>query len=123
MTRELTGVVQRGDKRGQWLKGILDLCVLGILVDGEAYGYEITAQLAERGIGEVKGGTLYPALTKLENDGLATGSWRAGDGGPNRKYYRITEAGLAYLAQESAGWQALAASAADLMGLPDRARH
>lgn len=115
-------MAQRSDKRSQWLKGILDLCVLGILVDGEAYGYEIAGRLAERGIGEIKGGTLYPALTKLENDGLATGIWRAGDGGPNRKYYRITQAGAAYLAQESAGWHALTASAAALMGLPERAR-
>jgi PadR family transcriptional regulator PadR len=81
------------------------------------------ARLAEQGIGEVKGGSLYPALTKLENEGLVTSLWRAGDGGPNRKYCRTTEAGMAYLAQESAGWQALAASAADLMGLPDQARH
>ncbi len=108
------------DKRSQWLKGILDLCVLGILVDGEAYGYEIAGRLAEQGIGEVKGGTLYPALAKLEDDGHVIATWREGDGGPNRKYYRITRAGTTFLNLESAGWQALADSAAELMGLPDR---
>jgi PadR family transcriptional regulator PadR len=113
-------VARHSDKRSQWLKGILDLCVLGILVDGEAYGYEIAGRLAERGIGEVKGGTLYPALAKLEDDGHVVATWRAGDGGPNRKYYRITPSGTAHLALESAGWQALADAAGELMGLPER---
>ena len=108
------------DKRSQWLKGILDLCVLGILVDGEAYGYEIAARLADDGIGEIKGGTLYPALAKLEEDGNVVATWRTGDGGPNRKYYSITQTGAAYLALESAGWQALADAASGLMGLPER---
>ncbi len=108
------------DKRSQWLKGILDLCVLGILVDGEAYGYEIAGRLADDGIGEIKGGTLYPALSKLEEDGHVVAAWRAGDGGPNRKYYSITQTGTAYLALESAGWQTLADAAAELMGLRER---
>ena len=108
------------DKRSQWLKGILDLCVLGILVDGEAYGYEIAGRLAVDGIGEIKGGTLYPALAKLEEDGHVVATWRTGDGGPNRKYYEITETGAAYLALESAGWQSLADAAAHLMGLRER---
>ncbi len=113
-------MARRRDKRSQWLKGILDLCVLGILVEGEAYGYEIAGRLADDGIGEIKGGTLYPALTKLEDDGYVVATWREGDGGPNRKYYRITQAGSAYLDLESAGWQTLADSAAELMGLRQR---
>lgn len=108
------------DKRSQWLKGILDLCVLGILVDGEAYGYEIAGRLADHGIGEIKGGTLYPALAKLEDDGHVVATWRTGDGGPNRKYYSITPTGAAHLALESVSWQAFADAAAELMGLRER---
>ncbi len=109
-------MARHSDRRSQWLKGILDLCVLGILIDGEAYGYEIAGRLDDGGIGEVKGGTLYPALAKLEDDGHVVATWRAGDGGPNRKYYSITQSGAAYLALGSAGWQALADAAAVLMG-------
>lgn len=104
------------DKRGQWLKGLLELCVLGILSGGEAYGYEISAMLAEAGIGEVKGGTLYPALAKLEEEGLVSPVWRSGEGGPNRKYYRITEVGRAVLAEDGARWLALSRAASQLIG-------
>ncbi|MEO6570248.1 MAG: PadR family transcriptional regulator [Ilumatobacteraceae bacterium] len=118
--RRTGGVIQlarHSDKRSQWLKGILDLCVLGILVDGEAYGYEIAGRLHRDGIGQIKGGTLYPALAKLEDDGYVAATWRTGDGGPNRKYYSITQTGATYLAVESAGWQTLADAAGVLMGL------
>lgn len=104
------------DKRGQWLKGLLELCVLGILSRGEAYGYDISGTLADAGIGEVKGGTLYPALAKLEDEGLVSPVWRSGDGGPNRKYYRITDQGRVVLADDGARWFALSQAAAQLIG-------
>ncbi len=103
------------EKRSQWLKGLLDLCVLGILTRGEAYGYEIARTLEEQGIGEVKGGTLYPALAKLETEGLVEATWRSGEAGPNRKYYLITESGRRALVAESAGWAEFSAAASRLI--------
>ena len=49
------------DVPNPWLRGALDLCLLTLLYDGEAYGYELAARLAGAGVGEVQGGSLYPA--------------------------------------------------------------
>ena len=77
----------------EWLRGVLEVCVLRVLADGETYGYAIASRLANSGLGVVKGGTLYPLLNRLESAGLVIAQWRAGDGGPGRKYYVLTGAG------------------------------
>jgi len=97
----VTSIEQR---RGQWLKGVLDLCVLARLSLGEAYGYELARRLEAVGLGEIKGGTLYPLLNRLERDGLVTTQWQASDQGPNRKYYRIAAAGKDALGEAMPAW-------------------
>jgi PadR family transcriptional regulator PadR len=94
------------DRRAQWLKGVLDLCVLGVLATGDAYGYELAQRLEGAGLGEMKGGTLYPALTRLDEEGSVTASWRPSERGPDRKYYAITETGRTRLDTEAAQWAA-----------------
>lgn len=89
-------------RRSQWLKGVLELCLLGVLRDGEAYGYQISQRLERAGLGVVKGGTLYPRLTALEASALVDIEWREGDGGPGRKYYRLTPLGRSTLVEASA---------------------
>ena len=103
----------------QWLKGVLELCVLAVVAEGETYGYAIAQRLETVGLGQIKGGTLYPILLRLEQDGLVISSWGAGQGGPGRKFYRITEAGTADLNQRSADWQAFTATAALLLPRSD----
>lgn len=88
----------------EWLRGVLSLCVLGILSDGPTYGYAISQRLAAAGLGAVKGGTLYPLLTRLEQDGFVEASWQAGDGGPGRKYFTLTPAGRSELATRARSW-------------------
>jgi PadR family transcriptional regulator PadR len=92
------------DRRQQWLRGVLDLCVLGALSRGESYGYEIGQRLEGSGLGAIAGGTLYPALLRLERLGLVVADWRAGSGGPARKYYRLSDEGAATLRKASAEW-------------------
>ena len=94
------------DPRRQWLKGALELCILGILRDGPAYGYDLAQTLAGAGLGEIKGGTLYPALTRLEDNGHVTTEWRPGPSGPNRKYYAITTSGRQWLDEKTDEWHA-----------------
>ena len=77
---------------------------------GEAYGYELARRLEEIGFGATPGGSLYPALLRREKLGHLRAEWRAGDGGPGRKYYALTPAGREALASESAQWHAFAAS-------------
>ncbi|GGT49074.1 PadR family transcriptional regulator [Streptomyces purpureus] len=92
------------DRRSSWLKGVLDLLVLSCLTEGESYGYEISKALAEAGLGEIKGGTLYPVLNRLEEAGLAVGEFRVAERGPGRRYYHLTEAGRRHLATETDAW-------------------
>ena len=91
---------------GEWLRGVLGVCVLGILESGPTYGYAIAAALADGGLGTIKGGTLYPLLGRFEEAGLVTVEWRAGDGGPGRKYFSLTPAGTAELNRQAAQWRA-----------------
>jgi PadR family transcriptional regulator PadR len=88
----------------EWLRGVLEVCVLRVLEDGETYGYAIAARLAESGLGVVKGGTPYPLLNRLESAGLVIAQWRAGDGGSGRKYYVLTDAGHQELQGTAAQW-------------------
>lgn len=103
-------------RRAQWLKGVLELCLLGVLAGGEAYGYEISQKLEEAGLGEVKGGTLYPRLAALEAASLVEVEWRQGAGGPGRKYYRLTPRGRSELTEASAEYDRFTAVARGLIG-------
>lgn len=92
------------DRRASWLKGVLDLLVLASLTGGESYGYEIAKTLAGFGLGQIKGGTLYPVLNRLEEAGLVSAEFRVADRGPGRRYYHLTEEGRATLAEQSGLW-------------------
>ncbi|GHH51800.1 PadR family transcriptional regulator [Streptomyces candidus] len=92
------------DRRSSWLKGVLDLLVLSCLTEGESYGYEISKALAGAGLGDIKGGTLYPVLNRLEEAGHVVGEFRASARGPGRRYYRLTGDGRAALARQTGAW-------------------
>jgi DNA-binding PadR family transcriptional regulator len=94
------------DPRSQLMKGALPLLVLGALESGELYGYEIALRLGARSDGVVapSEGSLYPTLHRLEAQGAVTAAWRASDRGPRRRYYRLTQAGHALLAQQREAW-------------------
>lgn len=87
-----------------WLRATLGLLALRALSTGPSYGYAIISELERHGFGTIKGGTLYPLLTRYEAAGLVSTEWRAGDGGPGRKYFDLTERGHAELARLSADW-------------------
>jgi len=90
--------------RRQLLKGATPYLVLAILRDGELYGYQITQRIRERSDGAFapSEGSLYPTLHRLESDGAVVATWRAGERGPRRRWYRITPVGLATLASDEA---------------------
>ena len=103
---------------GEWLRGVLDVCVLAVLAEGTTYGYAISARLDELGLGAVKGGTLYPLLTRLEQAGLVTTQWQPGVGGPGRKYFALTDDGRADLARRGAAWRAFAGLTSAIVDAP-----
>src|SRR5688572_4951477 len=96
------------ERRSQWLRGVLDLCVLGVLAQRESYGYELIQSLHAAGLDGIQGGTLYPVLLRLQRGGQVAAHWREGGSGPARKYYRITPAGTETLRRSAADWEAFA---------------
>jgi len=99
----------------EWLRGVLELCVLAVVAEGETYGYAVIASLREAGLGTVKGGTLYPVLARLEVEGLLASSWRDGDSGPGRKYYAATHLGRQALQDRTDSWRTFTSRAGGLL--------
>lgn len=88
----------------EWLRGALGVCVVHVIAAGPTYGYAIASSLSDAGFGTVKGGTLYPLLARLEESRFVEVEWRAGDGGPGRKFYALTAAGRAEHERQSGAW-------------------
>jgi PadR family transcriptional regulator, regulatory protein PadR len=111
--------VGRSPLRTELLKGAMAYLVLAVLREGEQYGYQVAAQIRERSDGAFapSEGSLYPTLHRLEADGALTATWRAGDKGPRRRWYHITEAGLGALAAHEAEWDAFTGAVARVAAL------
>jgi PadR family transcriptional regulator, regulatory protein PadR len=92
--------------RAEELKGHLTGLLLAALEDGPRHGYAVIESLREATGGRIDlpTGTIYPALRRLEDAGLVTGTWSAG-AGRRRRDYRLTAAGRRALARERAAWQ------------------
>ncbi len=95
---------------GDLLRGHLDLMVLSVLERGEAHGYEIVQRLGTLAAGalQLKEGTLYPALYRLEEAGMIKARWESGANerrGPRRRIYRLTSKGSSELARQRDTWR------------------
>lgn len=93
-----------GEWPSDWLRATLGLFVLRALQAGPSYGYAIIGDLEQHGLGTIKGGTLYPLLTRFETAGLVATEWRPGESGPGRKYFALTELGLTELGRLRNEW-------------------
>ena len=94
----------------QFLKGILTMLLLRLLTDIQDYGYSVVERLRDLGLGDVKEGTVYPALTRLETRGWLTSELVPSDQGPARKYYRTTSEGVAEMERQEAAWKTVVAA-------------
>jgi len=92
--------------QGQALKGHLDVLLLASLDRGPRHGYAILEWLEQRSGGELKlaAGTLYPALHRLEQDGLVRGQWHEPPGERRRREYALTKKGERALVTRSHDW-------------------
>ena len=93
-------------RRTELLRGVLDLCLLAVIDQGPAYGYEMTRRLRDRGLSNVGEGSIYPLLGRLEREGLVETYRAASNGGPPRKYYRPSSTGRLALATGVSEWRA-----------------
>lgn len=96
--------------QAQLRKGTLEGCILKIIDRGPTYGYAIATTLRDSGFADLTEGTLYPLLLRLERKGLIAAEYRAGSGGPSRKYYQLTPDGAQCLAEFVAAWQTTGAA-------------
>ena len=89
------------------LKGTLDLLVLKTLARGPEHGYGITCHILTASDQQlrVEEGSLYPALRRLETDGLITAEWRPSENNRRARYYSLTRAGRGRLAKELETWR------------------
>ena len=90
-------------------KGHVDLLLLSTLTEGPTHGYGLVDALRERsgGVFDFAEGTVYPALYRLERQGLVTSRWAEGQT-RRRRLYRLTRKGRAELARERNAWEAYA---------------
>lgn len=87
----------------QFKKGVLDLCVLSILNQGDCYGYEIVNKITD--FMEISEGSIYPLLRRLKKDHLVTSYLKESIEGPPRKYYKLSDDGVSAYHQLLAEWQ------------------
>ena len=107
----------RADARGDMLQGTLDMLILRALLGGPAHGHTV-AHVIEQGsdqVLQVEHGSLYPALHRLEDQGLIASFWGTSEKNRRAKYYRIAPAGRRHLLAERNRWRQLAAAVARLL--------
>ena len=92
---------------GQMKKGVLEMCILNEVAKNETYGYEILNTIGGVFPG-IDRSTIYAVLRRLNADGSTEARMGSGEsGGPQRKYYRITEQGRDALKNLIAEWKSI----------------
>ena len=93
------------------LRGSLDLLVLKTLSLEPMHGWGISQRVQQisNGVLEVNQGSLYPALQRLEKEGLIASEWGTTDNNRRARYYRLTAGGRRVLGEELESWRRFAA--------------
>lgn len=110
-----------GTARGDVIKGTLDMLVLQTLQWGPMHGWGITELLEQRSeqVLQIGQGSLYPALYRLERQGLVTSEWDVTENNRHARYYALTRAGRERLSEERAEWQRVSRAVSLVMQLRD----
>ncbi len=98
-------------------KGTLPTLILESLAQEPGHGYRIAQKIKERseGVLDFKEGTLYPALHKLESEGMVE-SYESVENGRARRHYRITRAGRGMLVKDRAEWRQISRAVGSILG-------
>ena len=99
---------RRSESRVEFLQGTLDLLILRTLLFGTNHGHAIAKhiQRTSEDLLQVETGSLYPALHRLEAQGLIDATWELSEKGKKAKYYRLTAKGRKHLTAERSRWEA-----------------
>ena len=106
------------DKSAELLPGTLELLILKAVSLGELHGYGVLLRIEQISGGSlhIQQGALYPALYRLEQQGLITSTWGTSDNNRRAKFYTLTATGRRRLRDEAAGWNRLAEAMATALG-------
>jgi PadR family transcriptional regulator, regulatory protein PadR len=94
------------DEQTNLLQGTLDMMILKSLATGESHGLGVSRRIEQitRGTFQVKPGSLFPALHRMEEQGWLASSWGESENNRRAKYYRLTKAGRRQLESERERW-------------------
>ena len=105
--------------KSQFLGGTLEGCILKFLSEETTYGYELVERLEQNGFKDIKEGTIYPLLVRLEKKGIIRSEFRPSPLGPSRKYYSLTPDGFEYLQEFTENWKQIEASVNQIFRLEE----
>jgi len=107
-------------RKAELLQGTLDMLILKTLSLGPRHGLGITERIAQltRGTFQVKPGSLFPALYRMEREGWVKGEWGESENNRRAKYYRLTTAGRKQLRLEQTSWTELSGAIARVLEAP-----
>jgi PadR family transcriptional regulator, regulatory protein PadR len=99
------------------LQGTLDLLILKTLEPGSMHGWGISLriQAVSNEVLQVNQGSLYPALHRLEQQGLISSEWGASENNRQAKYYQLTRTGRKQLSEETKNWERLSEAVARIL--------
>lgn len=108
----------RCDMKRSLVMGTMDMLILDVLSRGRSYGYHVAQAVIQQSAGyfEVKEGSLYPALHRMEAQGWLASAWERAPEGRRRKYYKLTPAGRRELKRRRAEWARFAAGVQGVLG-------
>jgi transcriptional regulator len=108
-------------KPSDLVQGTLDLLLLKILVLEPLHGWAISQRLTQISgeVLQVSDGSLYPALHKLEQEGLITAEWRPSGNNRRAKFYSLTRLGRRQLDKETANWGRLSSAISHVIKLKE----
>lgn len=95
--------------QSQMRKGVLEYCILSIIKSGEVYPGDIIEEVKNAGL-DLLEGTLYPLLNRLKNADILSYRWVESTTGPPRKYFSLTDKGLAFYNLLESTWNDLSGS-------------
>ena len=105
--------------KSQLMRGTLEGCILKVIATEMTYGYEIMEKLVGHGFDDIREGTIYPLLVRLEKKELITSEIRPSPLGPSRKYYSITREGKEMLDSFKTCWADISKVVEDIMELEE----
>lgn len=105
------------EERSDLLQGTLDLLILRTIAFEPKHGWAIAQRIQQisKDVLQVQQGSLYPALHRLERQGLIAASWGASENNRRARFYRLTRAGEKRLEQERASWERLSTAIAAIL--------